>query len=236
MFNFFHNFGLGVMSASAAFTGAFHSQPSTIIQPPQTQVVSTTTQNLSASISTQSAPVTPKQITINKNTPVVKTIDNSAVIQAAVQAQVQATLKARADQDALVVKQKADAQAAADKQAQLDAQQKVQAQAVIDAQNAANLKAQQQAQLQKNAEIQAQIDAQQQAAQDAIQAKKEQLNAINQQIAALNAKYASDLKNLTSNSSITQEQAAPMIQDTKNRYEIDYATLKAQWQAIYYGN
>ena len=201
--------------------------------------------NATTTISAISTPSIITATTTATTTPVVKkeikkvapTIGNSAIIEAQVKAQVEATLKAKADQDALVAKQRADAQAVIDAQnaANLAAQQ---AQAVKDAaniaaqqaadkaaQDAANLAAQQAAQ---------RLAAQQQTTQAAAQAKHDQLNAINQQIATLNAKYAQDVSAASGYGA--KDFVDTVIRNINNKYNIDYATLQAQYQQIQYSN
>jgi multidrug efflux pump subunit AcrA (membrane-fusion protein) len=165
-----------------------------------------------------STTTTPAVKKIKKAVPV---IDNSAIIQA----QIDATLKAKTDQDALIAKQKADAQA------QIDAQ-KADAQAHLDAE------AKQQAQLkiQQAQDAQAQIDAQNQAQREALQAKQSQLDAVNLKIATLNAKYAKDVSDARSNTGMTLEQSDNVVRYLNSQYTIAYDALQAQWQQIKYSN
>jgi len=65
--------------------------------------------------------------------------------------------------------------------------------------------------------------------------KQAQLDAINQQIAALNAKYAADIK-AAQNSGATMDQSAASVQYINSQYTNNYDALEAQYQAIYYGN
>ena len=215
MFNFFHNLGVGIISTVFAITGIFHQAPS----------IATST--LPARIATSSILKTiPKPSVI---TPAVKqeitkpsTTDNSAQIQAQLKikekadADAQALLKAKADQDILVAQQKADAQAK------------------LDAQNAVNL-AEQQAQNAANIAA-AQRAAQQQAINEVAQAKQAKLDAINLQIANLNAKYASDSNNMRNNPNISSDTAAGRLRNLYNQYIDDYNSLSAQYQQVQYSN
>jgi hypothetical protein len=70
---------------------------------------------------------------------------------------------------------------------------------------------------------------------NANQAKQEKLNAINLQIANLNAKYAEDVATARKRQS-SMAQINLHIQVLTDQYNIDYATLKAEYQQIVYGN
>lgn len=129
--------------------------------------------------------------------------NNSETIKAQVQAQVEATLKAKMEQDAIVVKQKADEQLR------------------IDLANA---------QLAKQLSDQAELNRIQ-----AYQAKQEKLNAINKQIADLNAKYVVDFAKAGQMGG-TVRFAEGEQRKVTNQYNIDYATLMAQYQQIQYSN
>lgn len=203
--------------------------------------ISTSTTPINVQTTDSFPSTTPK---LDEAKPVIKnTTDNSAAIQAEVQKQVQAALKAKADQDALVAKQKADEQTKvntakalsdqiAAQQAEANRIQALNAQNVanIAAQNAANLAAQQAAQQKatQDAANQALIQAQNQ--------KNLQLNAINQQIAVLNAKYAKDVSDARSAVGVTLEQSDAVVRTLNNQYTIDYDALQAQWQQVKYSN
>ena len=194
----------------------------------KTQVLEKRIAELESKLNTNST-TTPAIVatTTATTTPIVKkispVIDNSALIERQVKAQVEATLKAKADQDALVAKQKADAQALIDAQNANNLAAKQAADKA--AQDAANLAAQQLAQ---------QLAAQQQATQAAAQAKHDQLNAINQQIAALNAKYAQDMQQNNSGTSV--DFANAVHKRITDQYINDYNVLMAQFQQIQYSN
>ena len=75
------------------------------------------------------------------------------------------------------------------------------------------------------------------ATQQAAQAKQDQLNAVNQQIAALNAKYAADVENVGKNDPwSTQCFLDLQKQNLYTKYIQDYNVLMAQWQQIKYSN
>ena len=152
-----------------------------------------------------------------KNKKTVPVINNSAIIHT----QIDATLKAKANQDALIAKKKAD------EQAQIDAVK-------AEADRQAQLKIQQ-ANNQARDE-QAQIDTQNEVQQEALQAKQAKLNAVNQQIATLNAKYASDVAKARSAVGVTLEQSDTVVRMLNSQYTIDFDTLQAQWQQIKYSN
>lgn len=148
-------------------------------------------------------PVTATSVIKKKTEKPVLSADNSETIKDQVQAQVEATLKARMEQDALVAKQKADEQMR------------------IDLANA---------QLAKQIADQAELNRIQ-----AYQAKQEKLNAINKQIADLNAKYVVDFAKAGQSGS-TVSFAEGEQRKVTNQYNIDYATLMAQYQQIQYSN
>ena len=202
------------------FSFFFHREPQVIEKIVYVQATSTpaTSTPMVAGTSTENIieeKPTPKPVI--KKTPVV---DNSAQIKA------QAALKLKAQQDAQA---KAEAEyatqvkAAADLKAQQDAYT-----AQIKAQQDAKIKADQE-QYQRDLEA---TKAREQAAYDQ---KQSQLDAINQKVANLNAKYAADLKALQSGD-MTKEQSYPMMLSVDQQYRIDYAQLQAEFQQIKYSN
>lgn len=81
--------------------------------------------------------------------------------------------------------------------------------------------------------------AEQQILLDQANNKKIQLNAVNQKIVALNAKYLSDIeavKNRAVGRAITTAGLAPQINEINNQYNTDYNLLKIEYQKILYGN
>jgi multidrug efflux pump subunit AcrA (membrane-fusion protein) len=165
--------------------------------------------------------------TTNSNIVNKPVIDNSAVIKAQVDAQVKATLKAKVDEDAKIAQQKID------DQAKIDAAAKAQQDAAnLAAQNAANLAAQQQAQQ----------DAVNQAVAQAQSVKQTKLDAVNLQIANLNAKYTQDIARAKvmysgmGTAPVAAGNTAIAINKINTQYDIDYANLTAQYQQILYGN
>ncbi len=146
-----------------------------------------------------------------KSKPVI--IDNSAVIRA----EVEAKLKAQADLDALIIKQKAD------EQARLDA-----------------LKIETERQAAQNSEnIARQRAVEQQAIFDTAQAKQEKLNTVNKNIADLNAQYLKDIENCTkrlSGRGATYADLAGCENPIEIKYQRDYNALKIEFQQIQYGN
>lgn len=88
-----------------------------------------------------------------------------------------------------------------------------------------------------NVEEQAKLDAQKAleiSNQQAFQIKVEKLNAINQEIADLNAKYATDLE--AARHKKGQERINAAIQQINAQYTIDYNKLMAEFQQIQYSN
>ncbi|MEI6480155.1 MAG: hypothetical protein WCO12_01355 [bacterium] len=204
MFNFFHKLGIGIVSAFVAFTGSFHTAPIAVTQ--------TGTSSASEIVDTSSVVSHVQKEETKKSA----AIDNSAEIQA----QVQLQLKAKAEQDALIAKQKADEQAKLDAQkAEADRVARINTIKAQQAIDRANEDA-------RNA--QAQIDSQR-------QAKQEKLDAVNLKIANLNAKYAADIKAARSGGA-TLEQSDAFVRDLNSRYTADYDALQAEYQQIQYSN
>lgn len=177
-------------------------------------------------------PATATSVIKKKTEKIVPSVNNSETTEAQVQAQVEATLKAKADQEAVVAKQKADEQTRIDlANAQLAKQ--IAEQTEINRIQLANTQAV------KDAELLAQ----QQAALQALQVKKEKLNAINQQIADLNAKYAVDTAAVYKHSfggpvttAVYNNYINYNIDKLNTQYKIDYNTLMSQYQQIQYSN
>lgn len=123
MFNFFHNLGLGFISAFIAVTGIFHQAPpvDTSTPPIQTGVSSIVETLPTSSVAT---PVVKQKV--DKTVTSVNSLKMQDQIQAEVQtrlkikekadADAQVLLKVKADQDALITKQKANEQAKVDAQ------------------------------------------------------------------------------------------------------------------------
>lgn len=138
-------------------------------------------------------------------------VDNSAIIKK----QVEATLKAKADQDALIAKQKADEQtridalkAESDRQAQLEANRIKEEE--LEVQKEANAK---------------------------IEAKQEKLDAINLEIANLNAKYAKDSAELKLNTGGSFGGAMNSnLSNLQTKYIDDYNALMAEFQQVKYSD
>lgn len=130
----------------------------------------------------------------------------------------------KAEQDRLVLKQKAD------EQLRINAA-KIELEKQIAQQNEINRIKEINAQKEKDAEL----AIQQEIIQQAIQVKQEKLNAINKKIAGLNAKYAEDViaarKRTVSMTSINRH-----VQVLTDQYNIDYAVLMAQFQQIKYSD
>lgn len=84
----------------------------------------------------------------------------------------------------------------------------------------------------QNFQTKAQIDSQ----NDALQAKQAKLNAVNLQIATLNAKRASDIAKAYANPYVTEQGADNEVDQINKQYFVDYDTLQAQYQLIEYGN
>jgi hypothetical protein len=78
--------------------------------------------------------------------------------------------------------------------------------------------------------------ANQQAAQQAAAAKQAELNAINLEIANLNAKYAQDIKNCSSGIGQTTSFVYACENQVTRTYNNDYNALSAKFQQIKYGN
>lgn len=155
----------------------------------------------------------------NTNSNAMKTVnqqvDNSAIIEAQVKVQVESRMKAKAVQDELNAKIKAEEQMRRDAlKAEAD---------MLTAQNAAR--------------IAAQYEEEQQAFKNAFEAKQQKLNAINLQIANLNAKYASDSVEIKLNK---EGGFGGAVQSKLNslfsKYEDDYNLLMAEYQQIKYSN
>lgn len=214
----------------------------TAVAPPPERLASTSSVVvLKPATTTKTVPSTVDRAIIAKQ-PLIqprKPIDNTAIIKQEVRKEVEATLKARADQDALIAKQKADAQAKADNQRIELEKQTAQAAAVAksqkDAQEYAALEAQLNAQKEVDRAQASAINAALAVAQQAAQDKKNKLNAINQQIADLNAKYASDIAN-AEKASVPMQFINAQKQTISNTYSNAYDSLMAQYQQIQYSN
>lgn len=185
----------------------------------------------------------------------VKTLDNSTIIKAEVEKQVQAALKAKIDEEAKIAQQKNYEQSlkiaqekaiqdALNLEKQKTADWLAEQTAKQAAQEAANLASLQAAQLQANQNA-ANLAAQQQASQDAtnrvlMQAqneKKAKLDAINKQIADLNMKYANDIANIYKTPcNCTTAVLDGRINQINRQYNIDYNLLSSQYQQVQYSN
>lgn len=74
---------------------------------------------------------------------------------------------------------------------------------------------------------------------DAYLAKKEKLNAINLEMANLNAKYVQDIKDVDTNNAgrgVTTFTSDTQKAAITRKYTVDYSTLQAEYQQIQYGN
>jgi len=83
------------------------------------------------------------------------------------------------------------------------------------------------------------LAAQQKANEDAKQAKESRINAINLEIANLNAKYMADIaavKSAAVGRGITTGGLAPQLNAIDAQYKIDYNNLTVKYQQILYGN
>lgn len=165
-------------------------------------------------------PATTASVIKKKTEKLAPPADNSETIKAQVQAQVEVALKAKADQEALIAKQKADEQSRID---------------LANAQLARQLAEQAEITRIQLVNAQATRDAELLAQQQALQIKKDKLNAINRQIADLNAKYAVDFAE-AGRSGSTVGFAEGVQRRVTSQYNIDYATLVAQYQQIQYSN
>ena len=131
--------------------------------------------------------------------------------------------------------QKATQQAAAQAATAKAAQQATAQAAAQAAQQAAAQQAAQQAAAQAAAQAQAAQQAAAQAAQQAAADKQAKLDAVNLEIANLNAKYAQDIKDCDSRQASMSFIYACENQVTRT-YNSDYNTLAAKFQQIKYGN
>ena len=64
--------------------------------------------------------------------------------------------------------------------------------------------------------------------------KQEKLNAVNQKIADLNAKYAKDIAAARNSSGMTLEQSDAVVRNLNSQYIINYDALQAEYQQILY--
>jgi hypothetical protein len=151
---------------------------------------------------------------VKKDVPIV---DNSAKIKAETQAKLNAELKLKAEQEALIIKMREEAQAKIDAELKLKAEQD----AVIAKQRI---------------EEQAKIDEQNEARLEAEREKEAKLNAINLKIANLNAKYAKDVPYTKSNFGGTTSGLNDELNRLWFNYENDYNALMAEYQIIKYSN
>jgi len=179
--------------------------------PSKTEVLENRVKELEGKLQTNSTTNTPTTTApvIKKETKKVIP-DNSEVIQAQVRAQMEAELKAKADYEALIYKQKADEEA------------RIEAIKIQQARDRANEEARE-AQLLINAQVQKS------------QEKQEALDVVNLKIANLNAKYAQDMKDCNIGGG-TVSGALSCKNAKTNRYTDDYNALMAEWQFIMYSN
>lgn len=173
-------------------------------------------------------------ISTSTKTEDIKTPDNSAIIKAEVEKQVQAALKEKATQDAINLEKQKNLEWIAQQNARQAEQEAanlaaLQAAQLQSSQNAANLATQQQAA--QNAANQAITQAQNE--------KKAKLDAINKQIADLNMKYANDIANVDKDLAgrgVTTAYRDALINKISSDYQTSYNLLKAQYQQIQYSN
>jgi len=173
-----------------------------------TVTVTPTPKEISTTTTVVNHPVEKKKV--KKDEP---SVDNSLFIQAQIKAQVEAQLKEKAEQAALVEKQKAEEQR------------------IIDAITEENRLAKE-----KIANLAAKQAAEKIAIEEALlEAKQTQLNNINQKIVELNVKYSEDMKKCSTAGGTTAG-----VSECKNlmtnRYIDDYNVLMAEFQRIKYSN
>lgn len=156
---------------------------------------------------------------------VVPYTNSSETTKVQVQMQVEIAAKAKADEQARIDMANDMLQKQIIQQAEANRVQAINAQ----------IEADKKAKADQVALVLVQQQAEQFVAQQALQIKQEKLNAINKQIADLNAKYVADVK-------ISRDRMAPMfaidgeIRELTIRYNLDYATLTAEFQQIQYSN